>query len=63
MNKQLIGKFKKVTKSYIENNDLIRNAGTTSLLLQYALKEKAAVYQVFPNKLFLSLEKVLKLFG
>lgn len=57
MNKELIKKFKRITKGYIENNDLIRNAGTTNLLLQHALEIGAEIYQLFPNKLLFFLKK------
>src|SRR4030042_2115523 len=51
MDKTLVEKLKKVTQGYIESNKLIRNTGTTNLLLQHALKIDAEIYQVFPNKL------------
>lgn len=57
MDKKLIGKLKKVTKGYIENNELIRNAGTTNALLRYAIKIGTEIYQVFPNRLIFILKK------
>lgn len=57
MDKTLIKKLKKVTQGYIESNELIRNAGTTTLLLRHAIKIGTEVYQVFPNKLIFILKK------
>lgn len=57
MDKKLIRKFKKVTKEYIENNELLRNTGTTNVFLQHAIKIGTEIYQVFPNKLTFILKK------
>jgi cyanophycin synthetase len=56
-NKKLTEELKRVTKGYIESNKLIRNTGTTNLLLQHALKIGAKIYQVFPNKLTFILKR------
>ena len=61
MDKALIKKLKKVTQGYIEHNELIRNAGTSTLLLRHAIKIGTEVYQVFPNKLIFILKKGKKI--
>ena len=61
MDKTLIKKLKKVTQGYIEHNKLIRNAGTTNLLIRHAIKIGIEVYQVFPNKLIFILKKGKKI--
>lgn len=57
MNQKLLKRFKQVSEEYIKKNETIRNAGTTSELLKYALKIGCEIYQVFPKKLIFILKK------